>query len=226
MNRTAAIASPDVYSILQGRQHLENPMFGTRAHRRYILPSEAAVFVSGRFGRRRARTTECWAILRAEECYTSLIRSSPTRLAPGHRATMTWKVNGRDLVAGCEVRPNAVWRYGRVFLICPKCGLRCARLYAPTEEAGLACRLCWGLTYASRSLLNYKDTLWGRGPLARLFNTSQRDMAYLTTSENRAERQKRSAERWEERRKLANVNPAKLNRPERAVHGHRNPCSP
>lgn len=111
-------------------------------------------------------------------------------------------VEGQGLIADCEVRPNPVWRYGRVFLICPKCGLRCARLYAPTEEARLACRLCWGLTYASRSLLNYKDTLWGRGPLARMFNTSQRDMAYLTTSENRAERQKRSVERWAERRSL------------------------
>ena len=174
-------------------------MFGTRVHRRYILPSEAAAFASGRFGRRRARTSECWAVFRAEDCYTSLISTSPVTLRPGHRATLTWKVRERQLEADCELRSNAVWRHGRLFFGCPKCGRRCTRLYVPTKTSGLGCRRCWGLTYISRALLNYKDSPWGRGAFARIFVTSQRDWAYQTTDECRQKRMEASRARWKAR---------------------------
>jgi len=104
--------------------------------------------------------------------------------------------------AGWEVHRNAVWRRGRVFLVCPSCSRRCTRLYVPVENRALACRSCWGLTYESRTLLNYKDSLYGRGALARMLGTSQREMAFITTSERRKERDRRSCERWEARSKL------------------------
>jgi hypothetical protein len=76
-----------------------------------------------------------------------------------------------------EVRQNAVWRRGRVFLRCPRCQRCCTRLYLPLETLWLACRRCWGLTYVSRQLQNYKDSFWGRGTIARMFGTTQRDWA-------------------------------------------------
>jgi hypothetical protein len=81
----------------------------------------------------------------------------------------------RSLTANWEIRQNAVWQRGRVFLRCSRCRLLCTRLYMPLEESWLACRRCWGLTYASRTLQNYKDSLWGRGAIARMFGTSQRE---------------------------------------------------
>ena len=36
-----------------------------------------------------------------------------------------------------ELLPNAVWRFGRVFLRCPECGRRATRIYIPTENLPL-----------------------------------------------------------------------------------------
>jgi hypothetical protein len=66
----------------------------------------------------------------------------------------------------------------------------------------LACRRCWGLTYVSRTLYNYKDSLWGRGQIARMFGTSQRDWAYQWTADRMAKRRSASRDRWGDRRKL------------------------
>ena len=38
-----------------------------------------------------------------------------------------------------------------------------------------------GLSYASRTLQNYKESVWGRGAFVQMFGTSQRDWAFLAT---------------------------------------------
>jgi hypothetical protein len=60
---------------------------------------------------------------------------------------------------------------GRLFLTCPRCQRPCTRLYVPLPSSWLACRGCWGLTYSSRTLLNYKDSPWGRGAFVSVFGT-------------------------------------------------------
>src|SRR5262245_39142642 len=54
---------------------------------------------------------------------------------------------------------------------------------------GWRARRCWGRTYPSRTLQNYKDSPWGRGMFARLFGTTQRDWAFQqpTTTESDVE---------------------------------------
>lgn len=146
--------------------------------------------------------TECWSILGAEDIYTALLRHDASRVAPGAKGTSTYNVQGRELSAAWEVRENAVWRHGRVFLLCPRCSLRCTRLYVPLSDANLGCRQCWGLTYGSRTLRNYKESLWGGGMFAALFGTSQREMAFDQAETIRQERRERSDERWAERRRL------------------------
>lgn len=176
----------------------------TRGGRRSLVArwSGAHVYGHGPRGRRRVRVTECWAVLRAEDVYTALLRDDPSRVTPGAEGTAIYRVNGRDLNASWEVRQNAVWRRGRVFLRCQRCLLRCTRLYIPLEECSPACRQCWGLTYESRTRQNYKKSLWGRGWIARMFGTSQRDWAFSMTGERRLRRQTQSRERWTSRRRL------------------------
>ena len=171
--------------------------------RRWIRPgTDAQAWCSGgRWGPRRVRTNECLAILRAEDWYTAILRDSPGRLGPGSRGTGTARLGKRDHTAEWETRPNAVWRRGRIFLVCPRCATRCTRLYMPSENAWLACRRCWGLTYASRTLQNYKSTQWGRGRFAALFETTHRDYALMTTGDRRKERRAASVERWRQRRR-------------------------
>jgi hypothetical protein len=53
----------------------------------------------------------------------------------------------------------------------------------------------------SQAMQNYKDSLWGRGALAKMFGTTQRDWAYLATDEAREQRRNTSYERWVTRRK-------------------------
>ena len=168
-----------------------------------ISRADAAVTCpTGRWGRRRVRVTECWAVLRAEELYTALLRDDAKAVAPGARGTVTYTPEGHSVTAIWEVRPNAVWRRGRVFLTCPRCSCRCSRLYLPRSDSWLACRQCWGLTYGSRTLRNYKPSLWGRGRFAAMFGTTQRDMAVDQAQTARHERHARSAERWRERASL------------------------
>ena len=176
------------------------------ARRRWILPHEASVWCpGGRWGPRRTRVTECWSMLRAEDVYTALLMDEASKVAPGARGNSTYTVQGREFTAAWEVRQNAVWRRGRVFLQCPRCSRPCARLYLPLPDAWLGCRRCWGLTYQSKTHQNYKDSLWGRGPIARMFGTTQRDWAFEATDERRQERRRRSEERWRERRRLLRV---------------------
>ena len=169
--------------------------------KRWVSRNDAAVWCpGGRWGPRRTRTTECWSRLTAEDVYTALLHDDRSKVRPGASGTATLTVEGRRHTAKWEVRQNAVWRFGRVFLKCPRCDGRCTRLYLPLETSWLACRRCWGLSYVSRQLSNYRDSLWGRGMFARMFGTTQRDWAYQRTSDRRMERRRASSERWRLRR--------------------------
>jgi hypothetical protein len=158
--------------------------------------ANAPVSCAGRWGRRRARVTECWAVLRAEDCYTAMLRDNAPRVKPGAKGSVQWSFPGRSLEASWEIRPNAVWRRGRIFLLCRSCARLCTRLYLPLEDSSLACRRCWGLTYSSQTLANYKESLYGREVWARRWATSQRQWALLATREKRKERLTRCRERW------------------------------
>jgi hypothetical protein len=172
--------------------------------RRYLTPGQHAhVWVSsGRWGPRRVRDTECWAILRAEDVYTDLLRRSLNKLTIGGqlRGSLEWTLprsgGARADTVDWEIRPNAVWRYGRVFLKCPRCSRTCTRLYVPTEAAWPACRRCWGLTYRSTQERNYELNR-GRSRYGQLF--SPMVYAMCRADDARVERaagaQKRSVER-------------------------------
>lgn len=175
---------------------------GGRRPRRIDRSHVAVCCPGGRWGPRRTRVTECYAILKAEDVYTSLLKDSTKTAAPGAHGTASYTLEGRTFTASWEVRQNAVWRRGRVFLRCSRCERRCTRLYLPLATSWLACRRCWGLTYASRTLYNYKDSLWGRGRIARMFGTSQRQWAYQWTADRQQKWRARSRERWAHRRSI------------------------
>jgi hypothetical protein len=125
------------------------------------------VWISGRFGRRRVRVTECAVVLKAETFYDGLVRDRSHTLRPGQRGTSTVTLRTNDGQRAVARRvtwvtlPNRVWRCGRVFYECPRCHGRATRLYAPTLNCELQCRRCWGLTYQRRTLWNYKRSgLW------------------------------------------------------------------
>jgi hypothetical protein len=84
--------------------------------RRYVRPGrDAAVWVaSGRWGPRRVRVTECFAVLRAEDVYTGLLREDAARVRPGARGFVKWTLPGRSeaLSVDWELRANTVWRFG------------------------------------------------------------------------------------------------------------------
>lgn len=167
--------------------------------RRYIRPQDAAVSCpDGRWGRRRVRVSECWAVVQAEEVYTQLVLRG--RCVPGWSARLqvTFK-DEADRSFRVEVRPNAVWRRGRVFFECDRCRRRCTRLHLPLPDAPLACRRCYGLTFWSRTCLNYKDRV-PRVAARFGFDVSHRDFAYGETDRERERRRDRARERWRERR--------------------------
>jgi hypothetical protein len=102
------------------------------------------------------------------------------------------------LVVAFEVRANAVWRCGRLFLRCPCSGHRATRIYLPTANSWPACRCCCGLTYESRQHANYKDA----GPRWLGGLSTHRDMAYCQTDGERERRREASVKRWAERKAL------------------------
>jgi hypothetical protein len=140
-------------------------------------------------------------MLRAEDIYNSLLMDPKCKPQPEACGAATVTVGERELAVTWELRPNAVWRRGRLFLWCLACRRRCTRLYLPLKDSWMGCRRCWGLSYQSRALLNYHDTPWLRGSRAALFST-QRDWAYERTDENRAARRKASRARWAARKDI------------------------
>jgi hypothetical protein len=165
--------------------------------RRYVRPGhDTDVWVaSGRWGPRRVRVTECWAVLKAEDVYTSLLRDDPNQARPGARGSVEWRLPGRSLSVAWELRENAVWRFGRLFLECPKCSRRATRIYVPSDNAWPACRRCWGLTYESRQQWNYNT---GSSLLSLNFGP----VAYWYTYDERRKRAEASEERYAERREI------------------------
>ncbi len=157
----------------------------------------------GRWGGRRVRTSECEMQIRSETVYIELLKQAAQgqQLGPGSRGTVTYQWNGRELVANWEVLANSVWRFGRVFFRCSRCRRLCTRLYVPLENLDFGCRRCWGLSYASQTLQNYKNTLWGRSQFAKMFMTTQRDWSFSMTCERRERRAEAAAERWNKRKK-------------------------
>ena len=155
---------------------------------RTIQPNvNASAWCSGRWGYRRARVEDCHFTLAAEALYTQLISEVP-ELSPGLGGLVA--VSGWQLQ--WEVRANAVWRFGRVFLRCPVCSQRATRLYMPTPGARFACRRCWGLSYASRQN-SYKLTGW-----SAVLGTMGASQSHLA----RESRKIASAERQEARRAI------------------------
>src|SRR5262249_8465255 len=122
-----------------------------------------------------------------------MVREASGR-GPGSRATLTWTPHGStsSWTVEAELRANAVWRRGRLFLRCPKCERRATRLYVRVENLEPRCRRCWGLAYESQSWC-YKAT----GPLAFLG-----PIAYVTTHERRKQRFEAATKRYAERRRL------------------------
>jgi hypothetical protein len=142
--------------------------------------------------------SECSAILRAEDVYTGLLRDNRARAKPGAYGSLDWSPPGRSEPQSIawELRSNAVWRFGRLFLTCPWCGRRATRLYVPREDALPACRRCWGLTYESRQQRNYKD-LGAIGP-----GLTCRVCARTLTYSARLGRAVAAARRYAERRDI------------------------
>src|SRR3954464_13143763 len=86
---------------------------------RSITDADARVSVpKGRWGRRRVRVTECDAVLTAEDVYTDLLRAGK-RLHAGATFHGVATLGGWNFPIHVEVRPNRVWRDGRVFFVCP-----------------------------------------------------------------------------------------------------------
>ena len=169
--------------------------------RRYVRPGEdgAAWVSSGRWGPKRVRVTQCLAVLAAENVYTDLLRGDASKVRPGGRGTLEWKPAGHSppLSVEFELRANAVWRFGRPFLRCPRCGRLATRIYQPCANTGLACRRCWGLTYESRQQRNYKagNSRWGMilSPLT---------YAMCRAEDARQARAEAAAKRYAERREI------------------------
>ena len=95
----------------------------------------------------------------------------------------------------CE--PNAVWRFGRLFLRCPTCRRLITRVYVPTTPAPARCRVCWGLTYESRQHRPYKDS----GLLA-VAGLTLRWFAQSETLRERECRAEAARQRYAERRAI------------------------
>src|SRR5262245_54596721 len=166
--------------------------------RRYSLPNQAPVWVpSGRWGPRRARVEQCAAVLGAELVYHRAICDGQT-FGPGSHATLTRKPHGDSGPSWeikAEVRPNAVWRRGRMFLCCPRCFRRATRLYVPVNGLEPRCRNCWGLAYESQS--------WSYKPVGFLGHVLVQSRTRRPTHDVRRDRMPlapamRSGERWSE----------------------------
>jgi hypothetical protein len=104
---------------------------------------------------------ECASILTAERVYTGLL-ADPETICVGRRGEVRYNVGDRTVTVQFEVRANAVWRFGRVFLTCSMCSGRATRIYLPSSTAPAGCRRCLGLSYDSRKA-DYRTTgPWGK----------------------------------------------------------------
>lgn len=162
--------------------------------RKWILHSDAVVSCVGRWGRRRVRVEQCAATLTAEGVYGHLV-CDRVPFRPWSRLTISWLPPscGAAWRIDVDVRPNAVWRRGRMFLGCPRCRRRVTRLYIPVAACEPRCRRCYGLNYESQSW-SYKAC----GALGLLFGP----VAYVTTDARREQRKRASRARYAARRRF------------------------
>jgi len=158
-------------------------------HHRRACPVDASDHAN--LGRKRHWSTK------ASVVYTELLEAGAA-LAPGWSSDMHAIADGSTFCFYAELRRNAVWRRGRVFLRCPSCRSRRTRLYVPTSDVWLLCRCCWGLSYSSRRN-NYRDTAPNRrwlGPWA----LTHRIKTALQTGRRRKDRATFALERYARRR--------------------------
>jgi len=160
------------------------------------VPGKVRAWTAGRWGPRRVLTTEVYATLTAEFAYDRLLRDARVSLRVYAHGDLLWRVNSRTFDVGWQVRPNRVWKFGRVFLICPTCRRPATRLYMPTSDAPASCRRCWGLSYESRQY-NYRDV----GVLREIGLTS-RTLAWLDTWRRRTASRSAARDRAARRREL------------------------
>src|SRR5262245_50405643 len=113
--------------------------------RPYRIPSDVPITgTRERGGRRRGRVERCPCVLRAEDVYGERL-CERVAFGPGSRFRLSVTLYGAIWEFDAEVLPNAVWRRGRLFLLCPHCQRRATRLYVPIARLEPLCRRCWGL---------------------------------------------------------------------------------
>lgn len=96
---------------------------------------------------------ECAFVVKAEDVFTVLLEGGRAgTVQPGATGEASMRFGDAVVVAGWEVRRNAVWTGGRLFFRCRRCARLAARLYVPRAGLSAWCRRCWGLTYSSRAL--------------------------------------------------------------------------
>jgi hypothetical protein len=126
---------------VQGLMHEREPVTGYRTRRRYgrVVPVRPLGFP----------TDEDSRVLAGSDRRET---STPKRFGPRRQGRVLMPVQrrssargvGREFSFAWEVCPNAVWRFGRVLMHCPRCARRTTRLYVATSNGWLACRRCWG----------------------------------------------------------------------------------
>ena len=166
--------------------------------RRYVTPGvNAAVWISsGRWGPSGFESASAWR----SSGQRRRIRTSSATMPPDkarRTRSVEWALRSRSgrsvsLSADWELRANAVWRHGRLFFRCPECTRLATRLYVPCEDAGAACRRCWGLTYDSRRE-NYKSApsflpCYSLGQMARWLTWSAQERRAAASADRYAER--------------------------------------
>ena len=122
-------------------------------------------------GHRKAQAVESCAIVEVRGCQVSA-----TTWGGSWRLTQE-KQNGDDYLLmsgnqnGWEARhwiQIEFWkpRFGgkSLWLLCPGCGRRCRKLYAPPNHADYMCRICWKLAYTSSQTAHAFD----RGTVATM----------------------------------------------------------
>ena len=119
----------------------------------------------------------------------------------GVRVTIRWRPDGSSetWVIDAEVRPNAVWKRGRLFLRCPTCQRRATRVYVPVPDQEPRCRRCWGLSYQSQTW-TYKTSGFLAAVLGPEAAAALGSAAAATTRIRRKERRDAARARYTERR--------------------------
>jgi hypothetical protein len=121
------------------------------------VPVNTPVYMAGgRWGKRRGRVSQFWATVRSEDVHASVVRKEGVTIATDDQVSIVVRIARPDgsrtpWTLQVAVRRNPIWKGGRLFLLCPRCSKRAARLYVPLSGLEPRCRRCWGLNYESQS---------------------------------------------------------------------------